>query len=77
MAHSTRRHPGNAMSAFPPKADIVQRGGNVRFVPKAAVSKCSKNPLSKASLFDQFIGGYEQVLGHCEVERLGGFKIYH
>ncbi|MFZ0147136.1 MAG: hypothetical protein WAM72_02120 [Xanthobacteraceae bacterium] len=26
---SRRRHPGNAMSAFPPKADIVQRGGNV------------------------------------------------
>jgi hypothetical protein len=23
------------MSALPPKADIVQRGGNVRFVPKA------------------------------------------
>jgi hypothetical protein len=24
-----------AMSALPPKADIVQHGGNVRFVPKA------------------------------------------
>jgi hypothetical protein len=23
------------MSALPPKADIVQQGGNVRFVPKA------------------------------------------
>jgi hypothetical protein len=23
------------MSALPPKADIVQHGGNVRFVPKA------------------------------------------
>jgi hypothetical protein len=65
------------MSALPPKADIAGRQLNVRFVPKAAVSRCSKNPLSKASLFDQFIGGYEQVLGHCEVERLRGFKIYH
>jgi hypothetical protein len=24
-----------AMSALPPKADIVQQGGNVRFVPEA------------------------------------------
>jgi hypothetical protein len=65
------------MSALPPKADIANCDRHVRFVPKAAVSRCSKNPLSKASLFDQFIGGYEQVLGHCEVERLRGFKIYH
>jgi hypothetical protein len=26
------------MSALPPKADIVQHGGNVRFVPKAAIA---------------------------------------
>jgi hypothetical protein len=25
------------MSALPPKADIVQHGGNVRFVPKADI----------------------------------------
>jgi hypothetical protein len=28
-----------AMSALPPKADIVQRGGNVRFLPKADIAK--------------------------------------
>ena len=27
-----------SMSGLPPKADIVQHGGNVRFVPKAEVS---------------------------------------
>jgi hypothetical protein len=27
------------MSALPPKADIVQHGGNVRFVPKADISR--------------------------------------
>jgi hypothetical protein len=27
-----------AMSALPPKADIVQHGGNVRFVPKADIA---------------------------------------
>jgi hypothetical protein len=27
------------MSALPPKADIAQHGGNVRFVPKAAASR--------------------------------------
>jgi hypothetical protein len=26
------------MSALPPKADIVQHGGNVRFVPKADIA---------------------------------------
>ena len=33
------------MSALPPKADITKRDQNVCFVPKADVSKCSKNPL--------------------------------
>ena len=41
--------PEISMSALPPKADIVQHGGNVRFGPKAAVSRCSKNPPPKAS----------------------------
>ena len=39
-----------AMSALPPKADIVQHGGNVRFVPKAdsrtATRNCYSNTLS-------------------------------
>ena len=33
------------MSALPPKADITKRDQNVCFVPKADVSRCSKNPL--------------------------------
>jgi hypothetical protein len=31
-----------AMSAIPPIADIVGRNGNVRYVPEADVSRCSK-----------------------------------
>jgi hypothetical protein len=29
------------MSVLPPKADIVQHGGNVRFVPKADIVRSS------------------------------------
>jgi hypothetical protein len=32
------RRPEIAMSALPPKADIVGHGGDVRFVPKADIS---------------------------------------
>jgi hypothetical protein len=35
-------HRSNAMSALPPKADIVEGGGNVRFVPKADISSVWK-----------------------------------
>ena len=38
-----------AMYALPPKADIRHGNGDVRYVPKAGVSRCSKNPLSKAA----------------------------
>jgi hypothetical protein len=48
------------MSALPPKADIAERNWDVRFVPKADVSRCSKNPLSKASLFDHLVGAAEE-----------------
>jgi hypothetical protein len=34
---SARRLRFRAMSALPPKADMVQHGGNVRFVPKDGV----------------------------------------
>jgi hypothetical protein len=37
-----------AMSALPPKADIVHGGGNVRFVPKA--DSCTA---AKLALFDR------------------------
>jgi hypothetical protein len=40
---------------YPQKRTSVERLGDVRFVPKAAVSKCSKDPLSKASLFDHLV----------------------
>jgi hypothetical protein len=33
------------MSALPPKADIVQHGGNVRFVPKADIVKIGNDQL--------------------------------
>jgi hypothetical protein len=49
------------MSAIPPKADIVQHGGNVRFVPKADIHR----------LFDQLVGGDKQALRDGETERLG------
>jgi hypothetical protein len=48
------------MSTLPPKADIVERDRHVRFVPKAVVSRCSKNSLSKASLLDHLVGATEQ-----------------
>jgi hypothetical protein len=38
------------MSALPPKPDIAQHGGNVRFVPKADID----------GLFDHLVGGGEQ-----------------
>jgi hypothetical protein len=33
--------------------------GNVRFVPKAAVSRRGKNPLFDASLLDHLVGAHE------------------
>ena len=37
------------MSAFPLKADLRCQSTHGRLVPKAAVSRCSKNPLSKVA----------------------------
>jgi hypothetical protein len=39
-----------SMSALPPKADIAQHGGNVRFVPKADILRRGKK---YTRLFDQ------------------------
>jgi hypothetical protein len=39
--HSRSQMP---MSALPPKADINRRQLDIRFMPKADVSRCSKNP---------------------------------
>jgi len=41
--HLRRRNAGRK-SALPPKADIDQCGCNVRFVPKADILRCSKEP---------------------------------
>jgi hypothetical protein len=49
------------ISAFPPKTDIRRRDLHVRFVPKAVVSRRSKNPLSKASLFYHLAGNRRAV----------------
>jgi hypothetical protein len=43
------------MSALPPKADIVQHGGNVRFVPKADKVRCNTRPL-----LDHLVGAGER-----------------
>jgi hypothetical protein len=63
-----------AMSALPPKADIGTQLWNVRFVPKANVSRCRKIS-SKSGLFDHFVGGSEQVWLNSETERLDGGEI--
>jgi hypothetical protein len=34
-----------AMSALPPKADIVRHDANVRFVPKADIEQTSEKPI--------------------------------
>jgi hypothetical protein len=39
---SRQLHEVRTMSALPPKADMDQQGCDVRFVPKAVVSRCSK-----------------------------------
>jgi hypothetical protein len=40
------------MSALPPKADIDLVDGDVRYVPKADILRCSK----RTPLFDHFVG---------------------
>ena len=38
------------MSALPPKADIVERDRDVRFVPIADVLRCGKEPVASLGL---------------------------
>ena len=72
--------PQNVMSALQPKADIcsatvhvcfgpiadiVQHGGDVRFVPKAEVTP----------LFDHLVGQHEEVVWHFDPERPRGGEI--
>ena len=57
------------MSALPPKADMVRRGGNVRFVPKANICGAAK-----FRLFDHLVGAGEQR-SCVEAERFGSLKV--
>jgi hypothetical protein len=58
------------LSALPPKADIVQHGRDVRFVPKA--DSCSA---AKRSLFDQLIGELPEIYRNVEAERFGSLWV--
>jgi hypothetical protein len=40
LGHKETFSPRNTMSALPPKADMVQRDPDVRFVPKADTTSC-------------------------------------
>jgi hypothetical protein len=59
-----------AMSALPPKADIAQHGGNVRFVPKADSALRQNNVL-----FDHLVGAGEQRGRDGQAERLRGLEV--
>jgi hypothetical protein len=52
------------MSALPPKADIVQHGGDVRFVPKSDILRYTR-PRNRRSLIAagvRFIGAATMIL---------------
>ena len=44
LGQKRTRSPEIAMSALPPKADIVQHGDNIRFVPKADIHRLIRSP---------------------------------
>jgi len=71
LPHSLLSHVRYAMSALPPKAGIVQHGGNVRFVPKADIVRCGEN----TSLFDRLVGDGEHARRNCKTERFCGFEV--
>jgi hypothetical protein len=58
------------MSALPPKADIVRRGGNVCFVPKADIARRDKR-----HLFDHCVGNGKDARWDCQAKRLGRLEI--
>jgi hypothetical protein len=42
LGHKRTWHQARVMSALPPKANMVQRGRHVRFVPEADILHCGK-----------------------------------
>jgi hypothetical protein len=50
------------MSALPPKADIAQHGGNVRFVPKADIVGADKLAFARIPQFNSGIVGADTAL---------------
>jgi hypothetical protein len=46
-----------------------------RVVPKAAVSRCSKDPVSKPRLFDHLVSGREQRRRNGQTKRFRGLEI--
>jgi hypothetical protein len=59
------------MSAFARFADSSRTSPEVREVP-IATERSAQNPC----LFDQFVGGYEQLVPHSQAKRLAARK-YH
>jgi len=55
-------------AALPPKADIVQHGGNVRFVPQGDIGR---------GLFDHFIGKPKNRRWYFKTDGFRGLQIYH
>jgi hypothetical protein len=55
----------NAMSALPPKADIVQHGGNVRFGPLAEVGQLHSITSSAAVAFAErdYLNASSSIVG--------------
>jgi hypothetical protein len=58
------------MSALPPKADIAEGDGHVRFVPKADIPRCGKN-----ALFDQLISAPAQIERHGNAKGLRSLEV--
>ena len=63
------------MSALPPKADIVQHGGNVCFVPKADLCSETSDVHGCNDLLNHLVGGNEQVGRYIKAKRLGSLEI--
>ena len=56
-----------SMSALPPKADIADAMGNVRFVPIADI----------AGLFDHLVSNGEHTGRNSQTQSLGGLEVDH